>query len=399
MLLIALAGTSSATLADAAPRARVTVPSTLKPTDLVELADGKQVPAKQVEEELNQLQEAIENSGFSLRRSDKRPFRGKLRTVGQEREAAEDKAAFGERVSKLRARRANGFRELVRARGALKPSAGAAQPKGPKPADEPLSLTYEEALGKKDKASIFVAFGQSNSADADKVGCEGGVEAGAYLFNSKLSLVKAVLKGAVEGESASGRLELYLIGKMVDSFPKSGSNNVPEVHKALNPPEVSFAYPFTPITIKIAAGVAGEMGVAFTNTQTKASGNTKGSCTAGVVPYVRGTGRASASVQAAVFRAGVEVGLTLVDMRLPATATISLLRSPLSFKEDFDASIDSKFLDGQLDLFVQTNIPRKGEKAWDIDWDTIYRKTLFGWEGFPVKESLAHFEAKQTPLQ
>ena len=52
-----------------------------------------------------------------------------------------------------------------------------------------------------------------------------------------------------------------------------------------------------------------------------------------------------------------------------------------------------------LGFFVQTNVPRQGEKLWDIDWDTIYRKTFFAWDGFTAKETLASFQARQTLFQ
>lgn len=419
--------------AGAAPRSRIPLPDGVKPTDTVELADGKKVSAQQFADELNQLQEAIERSNASLKKTDKKPFRGKERDATQEKDAKDQKAAFNSRVAKLRERQANGFKDLVRRRGQPKlpsngprlagfddesiqlgpsiggPIQGPINPTKPtlpgqtnpnaQPVDEPLSLTYEEALGKKEQAAIFVAFGLENTGDRDSVGCEGAIETGAYLFNERLSLAKAVLKGSVNGTTASGGLELYLLGKMVDGFPKSGSMTLPELKKSINPPEVDFRYVWPPITIKIEAGVAGEFGMAFTNTQGRSSGNMKGTCTAGVVPYVRATGKASASVAAVVYKAGVDINLTLFDMKAPSTAKITLSDNPLAFKEDFDVTLDTKYLDGDLSFFVQTNIPRKGEKIWDVDWDTIYRKTLFAWDGFSDRDTLAHFSGKQTLFQ
>jgi hypothetical protein len=114
---------------------------------------------------------------------------------------------------------------------------------------------------------------------------------------------------------------------------------------------------------------------------------------------VRGAARATASVAAVAYKVGVEGNVTLLDMRLPAAATISLQANPLAFREDFSVSLDTKFLDGNLGFFVQTNVPRQGEKLWDIDWDTIYKKTFFEWDGFTAKETLAQFQAKQTLFQ
>lgn len=435
VLAAAVVGVFATARADAAPRNRIEIPAGVKASDTIELKDGKKVSAQRFADEMNELQEALENSGgYSLRKKDGKLFRGKQRQAGQEAEAKEAKAAFTTRVAKIRARQANGFKDLVRKRGAAKhrPDApkllssdaldlegialgtpvisGTAMapsktPTSPtislnlEPADEPLDANYEEALGKKSQAAIFVAFGLENSGDATKVGCEGSLETGAYLFDNKMSLAKGVLKGSVEDTQATGSLELYLLGKMVDGYPKSGSIALPELKKSINPPEVSLKYKWPPITITIAGSVAGELGMTFTNKQTKSSGSSKGSCTAGVVPYVRGSGRASASVAAIVYKAGVEIDLTIFDIKLPATATIALSSNPLSFKEDLDASIDAKFLDGELAFFVETTLPQKGEKIWDLpDWDRIYTKTLFGWDGFTAKESLAHFSAKQTPF-
>ena len=398
----ALATAAGALPAHAVPRARVGLPAGVKPTDTVELANGQKVPAAQVQKELDDLQEAFEKGGFSLRKSDARAPKGKqLAFPGQDREAAEDKAAFSERVGKMRARQAAGFKELVRARPVRPlPSGGTSRSASrPEPKEDPLALTYEEALGKKDKAAIYVAFGLEDKGDAEHVGCSGGLEGGVYLFSERRPLVKAVLEGASTGAALTGKMELYLVGKMVDGFPKTGSQKLPELKKAISPPEIAYGYGFDPITIKVTAAVSGELGVALASTQTKAGGGAKGSCSVGVTPYVRGAARATASVAAVAYKVGVEGNVTLLDLRLPATATIALQDSPLALREDFSVAIDTKFLDGDLGFFVQTNVPRQGEKLWDIDWDTIYRKTFFSWDGFTAKETLASFQARQTLFQ
>lgn len=407
--LVATIAALSETSAHAVPRAGIVLPAGVKTGDTVELANGQKVSAQRYQEELNQLQEAMERGGFSLRKSDGRAPKGKILAFpGQDREAAEDRVAFAARLAKVRARQAAGFKELVKARtkiarpgAVVSPGRGASGGGGGalEPKEDPLSLAYEEALGKKDKAAIYVAFGLEDRGDADSVGCEAGLEGGVYLFEEKRPLAKAVLKGAVKDGSASGGLELYLVGKMVDGFPKSGSQKLPALKKSINPPEIKYAYGMPPITIQIAVAVGGELGVTLDNRQTGPTSGAKGSCTVGVVPSVRASARATASVAAIAYKIGVEGNVTLLDMSLPATATIALKSNPLSFQEDFDASLDTKFLDGSLGFFVQTNIPKQGEKLWDVDWDTIYKKTFFEWDGFKAKETLAHFAAKQTPFE
>ena len=58
----------------------------------------------------------------------------------------------------------------------------------------------------------------------------------------------------------------------------------------------------------------------------------------------------------------------------------------------------ASFLDGAVDLFVKTRIPRDGERFWDLDWDQVYRKNLFDWDGLKIDQSLASFRANETKL-
>ncbi len=407
--------------ASAAPKSALKAPAlSAAKAGTLKLKNGTSVSSDKYVEEMNALQEAIEKDGFSLHKPDnKRPPVGKKVWAfpGQDNEIATDRKVFSTKVAAIQKINAANFSTLVKpkVKGALKAPAGAPSTGGssatrppssgssgnsatrPEPDDEPLSSTYEEVLGSKEKAGIYANFGLNDDTDAASVGCAASLEGGAYVFKEKVALAKVVLSGKASQSSVSGSAEVFILGKAMAGFPKSGSADLPALTKTISSPEIGYTYGWGPISVGVTASVAGEFGLAISNKQEKA--NTGGKCSLTLTPFVKGSAKATAKVNAIAYQVGIEGVITLIDLSLPATATVWLTQSPLALNETFNASLKTKFLDGGIAFFVKTNIPDDGEKWTDWDWDTVYKKSFFEWDGFTASEKLASFNAKQTLIK
>ena len=392
-------------VAHAMPRVQVRkLQVAFKPTDVIDI-EGTKVPAAQVSAELDQLQEALEQDGISLRKQDRKRQARKLSVFpGSESDATKDKQALGAKVTKLRAVEAGGFagmehRELGRPPVMNPPRGGAtlAPTSSPRASVKgPLDVAYEESLGNRKRASAFVTIGLEDRGTSTSVGCEATLEGGVYVFDKKAELVKVLASGDVSGTVTKGRIEVYLLGKAVDGFPKTGAIRSSLV-KPIAPPEAKLKYGWGPLSVDIEGAVAGELRVDLTGGAGPSSG-TKGRCAIDATPSLKATARARASVNAIAYKVGVEGNITLVDVRAPASAAIALRDGPPTIVEDFKAKVTASFLDGAVDLFVKTRIPRDGERFWDLDWDQVYRKNLFDWDGLKIDQSLASFRANETKL-
>lgn len=388
---------------------------TVKAGATLKLKNGSTVDSQRFVNEMNELQEAIESDGYSLIKSDKKalPDGKKIWAFkNQDAEISTDKKTFAAKVTTLQKANAANFTTLVKPKmkttpapsgGSVTrpPSSGSSSSSNtvtrPEPDDEPLSTTYEEMLGNKDKASIYTNFGLNDDTNASSVGCAATLEGGAYVFKEKVAMAKVVLSGSASATQVSGNAEVYLLGKAMSGFPKSGSADVPSVNKSIASPEIGFKYGWGPISISVTASVGGEFGLAVANKQEKQTGG--GKCTLTITPYVKGSGKAIAQVSAVAYKVGIEGTISLIDLSLPANATVWLTQNPLKLNETFGATLKTKFLDGGIAFFVKTNIPEDGEKWTDWDWDTIYRKSFFEWDGFSANEKLASFTGKQTLIR
>jgi len=415
--LALLAGTAFfSAQAVAMPQKQLKAPASVavKAGTTLKLKNGSTVDSQRFVNEMNELQEAIESDGYSLVKADKKtlPAGKKIWAFkNQDAEISNDKQTFSAKVATLQKANSANFSTLVKpkAKGTVLPPGGNARPPSsgsssssnsvtrPEPDDEPLSTTYEEVLGNKDKASIYANFGLNDDTNAASVGCAASLEGGAYVFKEKVAMAKVVLSGSASASQVSGKAEVYLLGKAMSGFPKSGSADVPSLSKSIASPEIGFKYGWGPISVSVTASVGGEFGLAISNKQEKQSGG--GKCSLTITPYVKGSGRATAQVTAIAYKVGIEGTITLIDLSLPANATVWLTQNPLKLNETFSATLKTKFLDGGIAFFVKTNIPEDGEKWNDWDWDTIYRKSFFEWDGFSASEKLASFTAKQTLIR
>lgn len=406
---LALALAALAADAWAAPQHAVKV----APGATITLKNGKTAPAAQIQSELDQLQEALEREGYSLRASDKRRPPAKTWAAGARESADGDKKLWAAKVASLQKRQADGFRSLIKPwppsgpapsrnafglgdEGAIAldsrpPSSGSSVLQG-----EPLSDAYGESLGNRDMAAVYVAFALTDKATATSVGCEGSLEGGVYLFKEKRDLAKLVVKGLANTNYASGEVDLYLVGKMVDGFPKKDAVNMPNLRKTIASPEIGYSYGWSPISVGVTASVAAELGLAIGSGQETPSGGHTGKCTLGVTPYLTATGKATARVSAIAYAAEAQGTINLLSLKLPASTSVYLTQNPLALNETFTASLDTTYLDGGVALVIESNIPQQGEKITDFDWDTIYKKQLFEWDGMKATLPLANIHARQT---
>ncbi|MFO0640402.1 MAG: hypothetical protein U0183_14380 [Polyangiaceae bacterium] len=408
-------------IAHAAPRTRITIPQG-KAGEMVVLDGGERVSKAQLQKELNDLQEALESDGVSLVKADQKPQRGKLyfdaSTAG---DAARDKAAFARKVTNLKALEASGFRGLLVKKGArgarvttegtLVPLSPIDAPRGPAPDDDPLQVDYEETMGTKKRAAVYVTAGMRDTGDPRSVGCAASLEGGIYLFDQKRPLAKVAASGKVTDGRPSGTVEIYLAGKAVDGYPKSGASQG-RLSKAMSPPSAGLSYGWGPLSIGIEGSVAGELQVDTSNTPEGPSAAPTGPkaaamaanglggkphagrCALSVTPRVRATGAVTAKVSAVAYRAKVKGTIVFLDLELPMSSRVAAF--PPNLVEDFDAKLRAELLSGEVTLQIDTRIPQSLTDG--LDWDKVYSKTLFDWDGLTANQTLASFRGKTTKL-
>lgn len=400
-------------IAHASPRSRIAARAiAVKPNETIVLDGGEKVSAAQYSAELNQLQEALEREGVSLKKSDQRPPpRAMPLYAGAAEEKQRDKAVLAQKIQKLQAIEAGGFAALRRKRaaalkaGTVAPGLkGATKSAGPAPGgggsdgDDALDVTYDETLGSKKRAAIYVGVALKDTGEKDKVGCDATLDGGVYVFDQKKQLVKLSASGKVANDAVSGGVDLFLLGKSVDGYPKRGSARNVAANKAIAPPPAKMKYGWGPISVNVEGSIAGELRLNAANTQEGPSSAQRGRCTVSAQPTLRASAKASASVNAIAYKVGVDGQIVLLDVKTPLASSVVVRSQPATMTEDFRASVDAVFLDGDVSFWVKTRVPQKGERLWDLDWDQVYRKELFDWDGLRVSSKLASFSGKQTAL-
>lgn len=392
-------------VAVAAPRGRIGLGRAFKKGDVVKLDGGESVSAAQYAAELNQLQEALETDGVSMRKEDKRPPPKALPLYkGAEEEKARDKAALAKHRDALASVEASGFAALKKKRMAgIRGASAAPRPIGmkgnPGPLDDDaLDVTYNETLGSNKRASIYVGLVLKDTGEKDQVGCDATIDGGVYVFDKKVQLVKLSASGSIKGAAVSGSVDLFLLGKSVDGFPKRGSAPNALASKAIAPPAAKTQYGWGPISVSVTGSIAGELRLNAANTQQGKSTTQVGRCAVSAEPTLRASAKASASVSAIAYKVGVEGQIVLLDVKTPMASSVTVSNAPSTMTEDFRANVNASFLDGDVALFVKTRIPQDGERFYDLDWDQVYRKMIMDWDGLRVDSKLANFSGKQTSL-
>lgn len=379
-----------------------------KATDKVKLDGGEEVSAQRYADEMNELQAALESDGVSLKKDDHKPPPKALPLyAGAHEEKARDKAALDQQQRKLADIEAGGFSALKKKRllvmprgGALgaAPRPGAAKAAAGPSDDDALDVTYSQTLGSKQRAAIYMGVVLKDTGETDKVGCDASIDGGVYVFNEKKQLVKMAASGSIKGSTVSGSMDLFLLGQSVQGFPKRGSSPNAGVNKSIAPPAAKMKYGWGPIGINVSASIAGELRLNASNTQQGPNVAQKGKCTVNAEPTLRASAKASASVSAIAYKVGVEGNIVLIDVKTPMASSVMVKPSPDTMTEDFRANVNAVFLDGDVAFFVKTRIPQSGEHFWDLDWDQVYRKMIFDWDGLRIDSKLANFSGKQTSL-
>jgi len=152
------------------------------------------------------------------------------------------------------------------------------------------------------------------------------------------------------------------------------------------------------IRTELSGSVAGELRLNAANTQQGKSTSQIGRCSLSAEPTLRASAKASASVSAIAYKVGVEGRIVLMDVKTPMASSVTVKSEPSTMTEDFRANVNAVFLDGDVAFFVKTRVPQKDEHFWDLDWDQVYRKNLFDWDGLKIDSKLANFSGKQTSL-
>ena len=126
---------------------------------------------------------------------------------------------------------------------------------GPNPPS--VHVTFEETLGSKNRAAIYVGLALKDTGDTSTLGCDASLDGGIYLFDQKRQLVKVGASGRVVNSQLSGSLDLYLAGKAVDGYPKKGSATATYA-KAIQSPSAGYTYGWGPLSISITGAIGAQ---------------------------------------------------------------------------------------------------------------------------------------------
>ena len=109
---------------------------------------------------------------------------------------------------------------------------------------------------------------------------------------------------------------------------------------------------------------------------------------------MRANGNVTATVNAVLYRAKVKGSIVFLDVGAPSNTAV--VARPPKLVEDFESRVDASFLSGEVALQIDTRIPQNWHDGFD--WDKVYSKTLFDWDGLKVNQKLASFHGKTTNL-
>jgi hypothetical protein len=126
-----------------------------------------------------------------------------------------------------------------------------------------------------------------------------------------------------------------------------------------------------------------------------------------VTPGVKATVSGSAEVSVIGFgkvsaaAVGVEANVTLADVSIPITASVSSKANPLkhttTFTESLRGDLAMNYLSGHLDVYFKTVFPiADGDSWWPWKWDMDkFTFTILEWDGRSYNQNLVNKSASQ----
>jgi hypothetical protein len=268
-----------------------------------------------------------------------------------------------------------------------------------KDAKDPLGFSWTNQWGDPKKGAVYLGLEFGNGGGTSSAACGGDAYAGVYLFNKKKDVVRLEGEASSSGSTFTGKAGLYVLGESV--WSKTGTISIDNLafEKSFSVTQ-SWTY-WGLVTLNLSAKVtaaayvkAGLSGVAKTGEYT---------CSLNVTPGVRANVTGSAEVailgygEVSAGAVGVEADLTLADVSLPITASVSAKNqnNKVTFTESIKADVKMTYLSGSLDAYFKTSIPINGESILDWDKDK-FTFTLLEWDGYTYNKSVFSKSATQT---
>ncbi|MCK4791903.1 MAG: hypothetical protein KAV87_49685, partial [Desulfobacteraceae bacterium] len=412
----------------------------IAPSTVLTLPNGKKITAQRYYSELNKLEKDFNALGYSLdfrRDPAKRIKLQKIvldpatvtRMARQERllqdthrfrtlpppksiDALQREFRINLNKDRIRLKRLQRFRQPQQIgvpQGTLEhlllPHAYAAPEDQVKPFNYPLETPKYE-YGYRDVFAIFFNGGILLAGDSSKTAVNSVAEAGAYVFNNKLTMVR--IAGALSAPLGSGNMEASLtmtvLGETrlsinesepvplnVDELPQIPS--LPLDGRSSESLDESFESSFAlgPILLSVKFGVRASAGVEYGLFASPADANGR------FGPFVASDLYAQAGVNIIIAKAGVSCTLTLLDNTLTLSGHLKVDADQTGpyFSAVFSIYDRLEALSGEVSLYACILVPKFALPPWGYKcWDWEIAK----WEGLQAKGYIVKEDTEKSYL-
>jgi len=410
----------------------------IAPNTPLTLPNGKKITAKRYYSELNKLEKDFNALGYSLDFKRDPTKRVKLQEIvldpatvtrmNRQKRLLQDTHRFRTlappksidalqrefrmnlKKDRIRLKRLQRFRQPQQIRTSqgtleqlLLPHAYAAPEDQVKPYNNPIE-TRKYEYGYRDVFAIFFNGGTVLSGDSNKIAVNSVAEAGAYVFNNKLTMLRIV--GSLSAPLAAGnmeaRLTMTVLGETrlrineskpvplnVDQLPQIPSLALYDRSSESLDESFESSFALGPILLSVKFGVRATAGVDYGLFASPANTNGR------FGPFVASDVYAQAGVNIIIAKAGVSCTLVLLDNTLTLSGQLKVdadQRGP-HFSAVFSIYDRFEALSGEVSLYACILVPKFalppwGYKCWDWEiakWEGLQAK------GYIVKESSERF--------
>ena len=273
------------------------------------------------------------------------------------------------------------------------------QPQQTHEAKDPLGFQWGKEWGDRSTGAAYVGVEFGNGGSSNSSSCGGAAYAGVWLFNQQKEVIRLEGEAHSTPEKFSASAELFVMGDSV--WSKSGAITADQLKfEKTFAVSQSFTY-WGLITLNLKAKATASAWITASINGVSKPGEF--TCTLNVTPSAKATVGASADISIFGYGAlsaasvGVEADVTLADIKLPITASVSAKNAngKVSFSESLSADLNAKFLQGSMDVYFMTVFPLDGEKLWDWDNDK-FSFTILDWDGVSYNQNLFKKTATQT---
>jgi hypothetical protein len=372
------------------------------------LPSGKKVKVGEYYTELNKLEKKLNSIGHSLRHNGKVTLAtSQLKTAELEQKAkaiAAKHVTFDAKTMKRHVKREQmqaKFKESAQKDKARVEALKKLLSKTPDKGDGKSKVTPRSAgtmaagtagtsknwhweLGRRNLVAAFLDAKVETRGSKQEVSVTGEAEAGGYLVNNKVSLLKATgsVRAPAQGESHA-RISVSVVGKTIfnKDYPAKTNYSISDTKSTSVDKSVSFHFMLGPIPLSVKLGAQGTVGVRYF------VGLRPLYAEAQFIPFANARAYAQAGIDIVVASGGVGGQLKLLDVefRIGGKMVVNFDPSKGASLEE-QAYVWSKIdmLSGSLYVYAEVYVPRLGLPPWKknhYEWD------LWKWKGFSTSRA------------